>query len=325
MASGGGTGGVMASGGALGPGGQSGDGGRGGATSQLSEFTLPRYESIYDIVVSPEGDLWYVAVGFEADCVGRLTPAGKITEFDLPDPGANPYAITWGPDGALWFAEFGAGKIGRMTTTGTVSEFAVPGGTPSRITNGPDGNLWFADPKTNSIGRATPSGVITEFPIPTANSQPAGITSGSDGNLWFAESLASTIGRITPDGAVTEFHLQQSYPDFLTLGSDGNVWFIDGRVSSITPAGVVATVANVDPTGIAFAADGNLWFTEWLPGPRGGLGCMTTSGDVIVRFPLPVTSTEPGKIVAGTNRDLWFIETLAAVQLLGDEIGHYRL
>src|SRR5262249_57683041 len=78
-------------------------------------------------------------------------------------------------------------------------------GDPAEITAGPDGNLWFAEFGSSRIGRITPAGVITEFSAGiTPNSGPAGITRGPDGNLWFTESGSSRIGRITPAGVVTE-------------------------------------------------------------------------------------------------------------------------
>ena len=38
-----------------------------------------------------------------------------------------------GPDGALWFAELGSNKIGRITTAGVVTEYAAPSGTAHDI------------------------------------------------------------------------------------------------------------------------------------------------------------------------------------------------
>src|SRR5262245_46181317 len=35
----------------------------------------------------------------------------SITEYPIPTVGANPYRITAGPDGNLWFTEASAGKI----------------------------------------------------------------------------------------------------------------------------------------------------------------------------------------------------------------------
>lgn len=73
--------------------------------------------------------------------------AGTITEFPT---GGNPQGITAGPDGNLWFTE--GNKIGRMTPTGTITEF--PNGAGA-ITAGPDGNLWFAETNASQIGRIT--------------------------------------------------------------------------------------------------------------------------------------------------------------------------
>jgi streptogramin lyase len=110
---------------------------------------------------------------------------GGISEF--PVPNGHPDGITAGPDGNLWFTEDIGGNIGRISTSGTITEFPLPfGSSPDGITAGPDGNLWFTDEDGN-IGRITPGGTITEFPVPTTNSFPSWITKGSDGNLWFTE------------------------------------------------------------------------------------------------------------------------------------------
>ena len=69
---------------------------------------------------------------------------------------------------------------------------------PYDITAGPDGNLWFTEYAGNKIGRITPAGVITEINVPAVDSAPYGITAGPDGNIWFAESFGGRIGRITP-------------------------------------------------------------------------------------------------------------------------------
>ncbi len=87
----------------------------------------------------------------------QAAPAGVITEFPLSTPQSQPFGITAGPDG----------------------------------------NLWFAEADSNKIGRISPSGSITEFPIPTPQSGPLGITAGPNGNLWFTEYFGNKIGRIT--------------------------------------------------------------------------------------------------------------------------------
>ena len=56
-----------------------------------------------------------LVAGLALLCAGLVSVAGAatITEFPLPTRGA-PRAITAGPDGALWFTELGANKIGRI-------------------------------------------------------------------------------------------------------------------------------------------------------------------------------------------------------------------
>jgi serine/threonine protein kinase len=65
------------------------------------------------------------------------------------------------------------------------------------ITAGPDGNLWFTENSANKIGRISTSGTITEFPVPTAGSGPNEIAAGCDGNLWFIDNTVNQIGRTT--------------------------------------------------------------------------------------------------------------------------------
>src|SRR5437588_5666462 len=123
-----------------------------------------------------------------------LAEADKIHEFPLPQRNGSALAITSGPDGNLWFTEFKANKIGRMTTRGSVKSFPVPtpNSRPNEITAGPDGNLWFTELSASQIGRITPSGVVTEFPIPSGET-PDDFTSGPDGNVWLSELSAKRI------------------------------------------------------------------------------------------------------------------------------------
>jgi hypothetical protein len=63
---------------------------------------------------------------------------------------------------------------------------------PNQITAGPDGALWFTESFASQIGRITTSGVVTEYPTPTPSSNPSGITVGPDGAIWFTESSVFT-------------------------------------------------------------------------------------------------------------------------------------
>jgi len=198
----------------------------------VTEFSQPNCRSLGDIAVGSDSNLWFTWRSYNppfAAGISRMTPAGGVTEFPLPGDSGG---IAAGPDGAIWFTEGGLDRIGRITTTGVVSEFALPAGSaPTGIVAGPDGNLWFTERVGNKIGRMTTTGSLTELPVPTAGSRPMHITSGPDGNLWFAEEAGNKVGRITPAGVIAEFPIPTPghQPFDITSGPDGNIWFTEGR------------------------------------------------------------------------------------------------
>jgi len=132
-----------------------------------------------------------------ANIIGRITPAGVITEFSIATAGSYPIGITAGSDGNIWFTESETNRIGRITPQGAITEFSLPpeGAHPHNITLGSDGNLWFTD-DAGTVGKITPSGVATEYMAPDPAGRPFGIGIGPDGNIWFTEFYANKIVRI---------------------------------------------------------------------------------------------------------------------------------
>ena len=88
------------------------------------------------------------------------------------------------------------GAIGRVNTDGSVTLFPVPSSIGG-ITTGGDGAIWFTEPATNQIGRLLSSGTITQYAIPTSNAGPNRIVAGPNNTMWFTEISANKIGRIT--------------------------------------------------------------------------------------------------------------------------------
>src|SRR5260370_769374 len=83
-----------------------------------------------------DGNLWFTESG--ANKIGRITPAGAVTEFAVPTGNSQPEGITAGPDGSIWFTESNASKIGRffLPSYFGVAAFinSVPAGVASSVT-----------------------------------------------------------------------------------------------------------------------------------------------------------------------------------------------
>jgi len=85
--------------------------------------------------------------------IGRITPAGVITEFPVGGASSAISGITTGHDGNLWFTEGDIGRIGQMSPAGVVMNTYGGAVGPLGISPGADGNLWFADASASAIGR----------------------------------------------------------------------------------------------------------------------------------------------------------------------------
>lgn len=263
--------------------------------------------------------------------IGGAAPLGTITEF--PAAGSNIAQVRAGPDGNLWFTDR-AGKIGQITTAGTITEYSAGlnvGSQPFSLAVGPDGNLWFTDAgATSAIGTIDPTThAIAEFSTGLkAGSKPAGITVGPDGNLWFTDGT-SAIGTINPTThEISEFSAglnPGSAPQQgITTGPDGNVWFNDrgttravGMINPTTHAiSEFSTGLNAGSSpgaAITLGTDGNLWFVD--PGTTGAIGMVNPTTHAIAEFATGTGST-PGRLAVGPDGNLWFTDKGAGVQAI---------
>jgi len=224
----------------------------------ITEYGIPCCANPSRITAGPDGALWFT----EGNKIGRITTGGLVTEYPLPDgpclfgqcPTARAIGITAGPDGALWFTEpfsyidddfeicLGTQTIGRITTNGVITEYALPYmgiatsaacGDRGSIVAGPDGALWFNTAGNTAIGRITTDGVFTKYPIPGVFpfEMSTYITAGPDGALWFpAFNLGNVVKlrRITTDGIITQYSVPvppNPGNSQITNGPDGALWF----------------------------------------------------------------------------------------------------
>ncbi|HEX3467951.1 MAG TPA: hypothetical protein VHT05_07745 [Candidatus Elarobacter sp.] len=214
-------------------------------------------------------------------------------------------------------------KIGRISTSGTVTEYATPTANsgPMSVALGSDNNIWFTENTAGKIGKITPAGVITEYTSPNFF-RPWLITAGPDGALWFTDQSSGDVGRITTAGvASTEITLpgqgisQTREPYGITTGPDGNLWVADflGAIDKVTTGGTVTQylVGSREASDITTGPDGALWFSLSF---NYSIGHITTAG-VATYFPTPQVGSRSYSqgIATGGDGAVWFALRASAV------------
>jgi len=264
------------------------------------------------------------ALGVAAIAAASASAAPTATTIPL-SPGSQTEGITRGPDGALWFANFGTQEIGRVTS-GLAGSFSLPNpgpppmSGPFDITVGPDNNLWFTA-FNGTIGKLVPGLGITGYqavPSPTANLK--GIAPGSGSTLWYLEAEGDMLRSITTTGSpgvainLGPTGLNLGAPDGITagVGGDTNVYFTTDSgwigkkdTNSVSPV-TAASLGGVDANGITVGPDGNLWVTTasgvTKVSPGGGGAPSVLQG-------FPVQGAAPRGITTGPDGALWFAES----------------
>jgi streptogramin lyase len=265
-----------------------------------------------------------------ADFATHLSPDNGWSLFRMPTANALPNVLALGSDGNLWFTEIGhnyngiAAAIGKITPTGSVTEYRVPqqsgSNTPYSITPGAPGELWFtfASGYANNtyIGRITTAGVVSLLSVPTTHCSSivsGSIAYGSDGNVWFADPCGHDIIRMTPTGATTAFGVRGSSPWAIVSGPDGNIWWIDnvsGIVGEMTTAGSIKKFEHVASAyhlyAIANGPNGKIYVLESRCNvSQEGIAELTTTGK-FTEFPMPNNYCNLA-LAAGPDKKIWIV------------------
>jgi streptogramin lyase len=272
-------------------------------------------------------------------CALALAPgsgrAANVRLFAVPAAGAGLSNIVAGPDGALWFNEQNGFAVGRITTAGAVTEFPVPRASYSANGDGPTtivssgGNLWTLANVGSTIDEISIAGTVTQL-YANLNQSATNLAPDSAGGVW-ATSLAGAGGgsvsgglfRVDPPtGAVRNYRNPQFTGQFqpvpIVAGPNGTVWFADGgaAIREVNNAGKITSIPihgseSMLVTSIAFDRQGDLWFTEYVPGggfvssTKGAIGEIPAGSQAATLTRLPGNQT-PGSMVLGSDGGIWF-------------------
>jgi streptogramin lyase len=199
-----------------------------------------------------------------------------------------------------------------------IVEFTIPtsASSPTQIVAGPDGRLWFCENVGNNVGAITTAGTIDEYPIPTAAGGCQGIASvtyATGGALFYSESKSGKLGAMDTTGTTIDTHLAESVQDGLADGHDGRLWLATGSATvyadPVVPNGLPAAsyplTGGSSSTSLAFGPDGRMWVTDF-----GGSNIFACKRDSVTCDKYSLGDSEPQAIVAGTDGNLYFTDSL---------------
>jgi streptogramin lyase len=227
-----------------------------------------------------------------------------------------------GGSSEIWFTEFAAGKIAKISSAGVITEYPIPtpGSAPVGI-SGATGSIWFTESATNKIGHLTPAG-FTETIIPTPASLPMGVLA-DPGGVWFAEVQGNKIGRLSASsGTIIETVIPTPNAGLTNLSSDnaGRVWFAKSaanKIGFLSPTGFLSpgvitefSVPSPQSTPTHVAADFSaevLWFTEQATNK---IGFVTATGR-FTEYLAPTPASQPTGIAVYLSGNIFFTELSA--------------
>ena len=219
---------------------------------------------------------------FFATALLSLTGGPPIIEYDIPTPNSAPHCLVAAPDGAIWFAEIGADKIGRFdpkTERFTEWPIPTPGGHPHGIVWSSDGRVYFTEQGGNKVAAFDPATQkFTEYALPHAGSGPHTPIEGPDHAIWFTEQRGNRIGRLDPTtGKITEFPVPTPSANaygIITSRQENAVYFAEleghklGRVD--VASGKIEEFPTPTPNSgvrrLAIDRSGGIWMTYFVAG-----------------------------------------------------------
>jgi streptogramin lyase len=162
-----------------------------------------------DITAGLDGNVWFTEARVRK--IGKITPAGAISQYTLPAEGGAPNGIAPGQDGNVWFTQSSA-LVGRITPNGEVTRLLTPTAEsePFDLAPGVGGDLWVTEQGKGRLALVASGG-------PAAVAQPPAITgAGVAGNLQVCNSSWASWGLLQPSFTLFPF--------------DGYRWYLDGAL-----------------------------------------------------------------------------------------------
>ena len=277
-------------------------------SGSLKQHRLPTADSQPRAITNgSDGNRWFTEGSeFLPATIGRITPAGDVTEFGPVCEFCILTDIAQGPDNILYFTSNDP-DLGRITTSG---ELLPP--VPMPDSNALAGDIavhgdevWITDFNGDNLWRYdSGSGGFTQFPV----SEPHDVAVDAAGIIWFTAPLEPAIGRLDPATGAVTLTATAGFPSQIAIARDGIVWFTErftpqgvGRLDPATNVVTEFPLTGVGPQGIAASPDGSMWFTQTT---AGNIARITNAG--VITPTKVVKGSEPFGITVDAGGDPWY-------------------
>lgn len=273
---------------------------------------------------------------------GTTSAHAAVSVFPVPTSAAGLGRITTAPDGSMWFLMGDANKVGRITTSGAIQEFALPAtdssvdGPAKGLDVGPDGSVWVTTEHGSNLTRLSSSGqLLNNWTFPNYDGCVSTCPYGGEvrvdpsGTAWVTMNYGSSfIVKVTPTGSLTASNNSPECDDVLGEAADGLMWCQNGnpsaqdvitRVGADAASGVSYPLPSdaTYPMGLAAGPVGSIWFTRSstdgsLTSPaRGSIGYLDAASGGAKIWQTGSRSA-PQDLLMGPDGQMWFTNRGAA-------------
>lgn len=167
----------------------------------VSRFAVEGATGIAHLAVGTDGQVWFVAYD-KQNIFGKIAPDGTITTFD-GGFFADRYIndLVANPAGGMYLA--GDSAIGTISADGQIGVTSLPNTYVAKLVVENDGTLWFIDGREslNPLARLK-NGTVSHFALTDNSARIASMVMDASGRLWLTADSSPEIQRVKVEGAI---------------------------------------------------------------------------------------------------------------------------